>query len=261
MGLSRVRGLVLERLGRGRAVLLTPDGQFVRVRLAGPGGAQAGDEAWGEPDARVVEILRRALGGWQRAAVATALAFGAAGAVFAAVHLRGWPAGSPAPSGAAAVVGEAVADAESAPAPPAGAGEPSSPQPAIHIVAYQEAPRLSVSVEWRQLATMSLRSPQPDEGDLGLAESLRRALLGGEREPASGAAAPGSPASRPSSGQGAGGAADMERSGVTAGGGRPGAEGGAVAVGAVSPARPTAAEALRGGQSDSIPLLRLRAEF
>ncbi|WP_324667748.1 anti-sigma factor domain-containing protein [Geochorda subterranea] len=59
-----MRGLVLERLGEERAVLLTSDGQFVRVRLRG--GASPGDEAWGEPDVRMWEGLRAALGGWQR---------------------------------------------------------------------------------------------------------------------------------------------------------------------------------------------------
>ena len=254
MGLSRVRGLVLERLGEERAVLLTPDGQFVRVRLRS--GANLGDEAWGEPDVRMWEGLRAALGGWQRAAAATALAFGAAGALFAAVYLRGWGPLLPGVASPRTMVGEAVADASRAPAALMTAQETAPSAPAIHIVESREAPRLSVSVEWQQWPTLTLRRAD-DEESLGLAESLRRALLG------DGAGAVG--ASTAESGRA--GATEPVRvatvegsSGARGAGAAIGASAVTVGISGVTGPR-QAADPMRAGRTESLPLLRLRADF
>lgn len=281
--LSRVRGLVLERLGRRHAVLLTPDGEFVRVRLSGDEGVSPGQEVWGELDTRAWETLRRAFGGWQRAAAATALAFGAAGALFAAVYLRGWSpwaAGTAPPANP--MVGEAVADAQVAPAQAVGAPRPASPPP-IRIAERREAPRLSVSVEWRRWSALSLHQPDPRQGadGLDLVEHLRRALVSGDvagdetqgqpegqaippgsgpgQEPASAGSglqapragtegqasttAPQGPAARPREGSGAARAAAV-----------------AVGVGDTGVER-SPVDAPKATRVDGVPILRLRAEF
>ncbi len=256
MGLSRVRGLVLERLGEERAVLLTSDGQFVRVRLRG--GASLGDEAWGEPDVRMWEGLRAALGGWQRAAAVTALAFGAAGALFAAVYLRGWAPLAPGAVSPGTMVEGAVADASRAPAAPATVQATGPSAPAIHIVESREAPRLSVSVEWQRWPTLTLRRPEGEES-LGLAEPLRRALLGaGAGETAAGASSAGS---IPAGVSGPGRPATVDgSSGARGAGAAAGAS--AVTVGVAGAAAPRPAlDPARAGRTDSLPLLRLRAEF
>ena len=183
--MSRVRGLVLQRLGRRRAVLLTPGGEFVRVRLLGQQQVSPGQEVWGELEGDTAwETLRRALGGWQRVAAITALAFGAAGSLFVAVSSHGWLpwAASPAPS-ETPLIGEAVVDAQVAPAPLVEPAEPSAAPPPIRIVEHRGAPQLSVSVDWSRWPGLTVRPPDEPvaAGRLDLAEHLREALMAGHR--------------------------------------------------------------------------------
>lgn len=283
MGLSRVRGLVLERLGRRHAVLLTPDGEFVRVRLAGEERVLPGQEVWGEPDGWAFEVVRRAFGGWQRAAAATALAFGAAGVLFAAVYLRGWSpwTADTAPS-ASRMVGEAVADARVAPAVAVEATQQPSPPP-IRIVERREAPRLSVSMEWGRWASLTLRRSDEwhDADGLDLVEHLRQALVAGDDAAAEAQALSGMHRIPSEPGQGADlASADPGWQATSAGPGNPAGttalqgpatrsrEGGgatragalAVEVGGADGAR-YPVDVQKAPRGDGVPILRLRAEF
>lgn len=237
--MSRVRGLLLERLGRQHAVLLTAEGDFVRVRLEGEPTASPGEEVWGELAGPVGqrEGIPFLPAGWRRAAAVTALAFGAAGALFAAVYLRGWTAREG--QGVASrspVVGEAVADARSSPAGALQQVSAPAPSATVHIAERREAPRLSVAVEWREWVALSTHrlDDRGEEDELDLVEHLRRALVGG------------------SSGTDGG-------SGVAPPGARPRTAPGTEA--AAPAARPSPGGDPRSSGAEAVTILRLRADF
>ncbi|WP_324667747.1 hypothetical protein [Geochorda subterranea] len=100
----------------------------------------------------------------------TALAFGAAGALFAAVYLRGWARWHR--GRLARHHGRGGGRRQPRAAAPATVQATGPSAPAIHIVESREAPRLSVSVEWQ-------RRPRSPCGDL----RLRRAWVWPSRAP------------------------------------------------------------------------------
>lgn len=92
--MGRVRGVVLQRLSAGRALILTRTGAFCEVYLGRRAlqAASVGAEVEGLAIPRALVATRVWLQVWPRAAVATAVAFGTAGALFAFAYLRFGPA-------------------------------------------------------------------------------------------------------------------------------------------------------------------------
>lgn len=193
----RTRGILLERLSGGRAVVLTRSGAFCEVWLRGPdGSAPVGAEVSGLPLPRWLSLARQAASAWPRAAVATAVAFGAAGALFAAIYLR--PDSGPGAGLSGRVPGEETAGAQTASEPVAVA--PPAPQ-AVSVSTIMsrslDAPRLSGSLRlgnWGSLRLVAeegrgLAVEAPD-----FARALRRAL-------ASSSGAAGAPTEQAKAGQ------------------------------------------------------------
>ena len=154
---GRVKGVVVERVGPRRGILLSRDGAFHEVWLSGTG-LRVGREAEGIPVPRLVVRLWHWAGSWSRPAVAAAAALSAAGAVLGALYLRGpsWPAVGP----AAGLPGEGVVDAGTTPGPAPwsepSAGAPAS-RPASRFARRLEAPRLSVAWYPSDWASVTLR--------------------------------------------------------------------------------------------------------
>ena len=176
--LGRVRGVLVERVGLRRGVLLSRSGAFYEVWLRGAATARIGAEAEGVVLPRAVTWARRRVGSWPRAAVATAVAFGAAGAVMAALYLR--PAALPASPTGPGLPGEAVAGAEPAPGPVPGAAS-GVHRPLARPTGFAhrlEAPKLSVSWQPSEWASLTLReeAPWPPASEPSALWTLRRPL-------------------------------------------------------------------------------------
>ena len=155
--IGRVRGVLVERIGPRRGVLLSRSGAFYEVWLRGAATARIGAEAEGVVLPRVVTWARRRVGAWPRAAVATAVAVGAAGAVLGALYLR--PAALPVAPAGPGLPGEGVVGAEPAPGPVPGAAE-SIPRPSVRPTGFAhrlEAPKLSVSWQPSDWASLTLK--------------------------------------------------------------------------------------------------------
>lgn len=159
--------------------MLTRSGAFCELWLRGPeGSAPVGAEVSGLALPRWLSLLRQAASGWSRAAVATAVACGAAGALFAAIYLR--PAGGPGAGLAGRVPGEETAGAQTVSEPLAEA--PRAPR-AFKVSTVMsrslDAPRLSGSLRvgnWGSLRLVAEERRGPGVEAPDFAGALRRAL-------------------------------------------------------------------------------------
>lgn len=175
MPIGRVRGVLVERLGVRRGILLSRGGAFYEVWLRGAATVRIGQEAEGVALPRLVTWARRRVDSWPRAAVATAVAFGAVGAVLGAIYLRPTvlpvsPAALPVSPSAPALSVEPVVGAGPAPGPVPGADEGTARPPVRpkRFTQRLEAPKLSVSWRPSQWTPLSLKDeapwPPPSEG-------------------------------------------------------------------------------------------------
>lgn len=207
--IGRVRGVLVERIGLRRGVLLSRGGAFYEVWLRGAATARIGAEAEGVVLPRVVTWARRRVGAWPRAAVAAAVAAGAAAAVLAAVYLR--PVALPVAPAGPGLPGEGVVGAEPAPGPVPGAAERIS-RPSVRptgLARRLEAPKLSVSWQPSDWASLTLKDEAawPPSSRSSALWTLRRPLTlqagaaAGTRAPA-GVGTPGSAGQVPAAGTG-----------------------------------------------------------
>lgn len=192
---------MLERLAGRHAVVLTPHGDFLRVQLPDAAEVQPGQEIWADEvlqGGALAAALRRAFGSWPRAFAATAVAFGAAGALFAALYFRGALSGISAPAGIQAMPGESTVDANAPPAPVAAVATRMPSAPTIRISEQIDAPRLYAPTDFGEWASLRFEGQQAaQEAHSDIVEYVRHALrAGGALGPQSAAAGASVPAGR-----------------------------------------------------------------